>query len=194
MIFNDNIEVLKTINPEIAGFIVSARKRDELQILTTRNGLPCIKAGNVTLHSLYDPIKESESWVEHHREKIEKSSVVCVLGFGLGYHILELCKTTLADIVVFEPGVDILKTAFELMDLTPVLSRIRFVTGDEIPRLKKGFAVVEHKPSVNLNPEYFERIRSRLNVLENIKKGLKIMVVGPVYGGSLPLPATVPRP
>ncbi len=187
MIFNDNIEVLKTINPEIAGFIVSARKRDELQILTTRNGLPSIKAGNVTLHSLYDPIKESESWVEHHREKIEKSSVVCVLGFGLGYHILELCKTTLADIVVFEPGVDILKTAFELMDLTPVFSRIRFVTGDEIPRLKKGFAVVEHKPSVNLNPEYFEKIRSRLNVLKSIKKGLKIMVVGPVYGGSLPV-------
>jgi len=46
---------------------------------------------------------------------------------------------------------------------------------------------VEHNPSVNLSPEYFERIRSRLNVLENIKKGLKIMVVGPVYGGSLPI-------
>jgi spore maturation protein CgeB len=187
MIFKDNIEVLKTINPELAGIIVSAGKRDELQILTTRNGLPCIKAGNVMLHSFYDPIKEAELWVEHHREKTEKASLICVLGFGLGYHIMELCKTTPTDIVVFEPRVDILKTAFELMDLTPVLSRIRFITGDEIPRLRKDFVVVEHKPSVNLNPEHFEKIRSRLNVLENIKKGLKIMVVGPVYGGSLPI-------
>ncbi|VAX34435.1 hypothetical protein MNBD_NITROSPIRAE03-516, partial [hydrothermal vent metagenome] len=187
MIFNDNIEVLGTINPKLAGLIVSARKRDGLQILTTRNGLPCIKAGNVTLHSLYNPLKEAESWVEHYREEIEKASLICVFGFGLGYNIQELCKTTEVDVVVFEPRVDILKTAFELMDLTPVLSRIRFITGDEIPRIKKGFVVLEHKPSVNLNPEYFEKIRSRLNVLKNIKKGLKIMVVGPIYGGSLPI-------
>ncbi|VAX27369.1 Two-component response regulator W [hydrothermal vent metagenome] len=187
MIFNDNIELFATINPEIAGAIVSARKRDELHILTTRNGLPCIKAGNITLHSLYNPLKEAESWVEHYREETDNSSLICVLGFALGYHILELCKTTHADIFVFEPRVDILKTAFELMDLTSVLSRIRFITDDAIPRLRKDFVVVEHKPSVNLNPEYFGKIRSRLNVLRNIRRGLKIMVVGPIYGGSLPI-------
>ncbi len=185
MIFKNNIEVLKTTNPELAGFVVNTRKRDEIEILTTRNGLPSIKAANVTLHSLYNPLKEAESWVEHYRKKTEKASLICVLGFGLGYHIMELCKSTEADIVVFEPRLDILKTAFELMDLPPVLTRIRFVTDDEMPRLK--IVVLEHKPSVNLNPEYFERIRSRLNVLENIRKGLKIMVVGPVYGGSLPI-------
>ncbi|GMT48350.1 MAG: hypothetical protein IEMM0007_1916 [bacterium] len=187
MIFNDNIEALRIINSELAEVIVRTRRDDDLHILTTRSGMPSVKAGNVTLHSLYNPLKEAESWVEHYREKIEKASLICVFGFGLGYHIQELCKTTDVDVVVFVPGVDILKTAFELMDLTPVISRIRFITGDEIPRLKKGFVVLEHKPSVNLNPEYFEKIRSGLNVLENIKKGLKIMVVGPVYGGSLPI-------
>ncbi|MEC4684762.1 MAG: glycosyltransferase [Nitrospirota bacterium] len=187
MIFEKNIEALRIIKSELAEVIIRTRRDNDLHILTTRNGMPSIKAGNVTLHSRYNPLKESESWVEHHREKIEKSSLICVLGFGLGYHILQLCETTPADIVVFEPRVDILKAAFELMDLTPVLSRIRFVAGDEIPRLKKGFLVLEHKPSVNLNPEHFEKIRSRLNVFKDIKKGLKIMVVGPVYGGSLPI-------
>jgi len=187
LVFEKNIEALRIINSELAGFIIRTRRDDDVHILTTRNGLPSVKAGNVTLHSLYNPLKEAESWVEHHREKIEKSSLISVLGFGLGYHVLELCRNTEADIVVFEPRVDILKTAFELMDLTPVLSRIRFITGDAIPRLRKGFVVLEHNPSVNLNHEYFEKICSRLNVLENIRKGLRIMVVGPVYGGSLPI-------
>ena len=155
MIFNDNIEALRIINSELAEVIDRTRRDDDLHILNTRSGMPSVKAGNVTLHSLYNPLKEAESWVEHYREKIEKASLICVFGFGLGYHIQELCKTTDVDVVVFVPGVDILKTAFELMDLTPVISRIRFITGDEIPRLKKGFVVLEHKPSVNLNPEYF---------------------------------------
>jgi len=187
MIFKNNIEVLKTTDNELAEVIIRTRRDDGLHVLTARDGLPSIKAGNVTLHSRYNPVKEAESWVEHHRKRIDNAPLVCVLGFGLGYHILELCKATQAYITVFEPALDILKTAFELMDLTAVLSRVRIITGDEIPRLDKGFVVLEHKPSVNLRPEYFKRIHARLDVLGRIGRGLKIMVVGPIYGGSLPV-------
>lgn len=192
MIFIKNIEILKTINPELAEAILRTPRGDDLQIFTARNGMPSIKVGNITLHSIYEPIKEAEAWVEHHREKIERASALVVLGFGLGYHIIELCKLELfkvteMDVVVFEPRLDILRTALETVDLTSILSRVRLVTGDETPPVAKGFEILEHKPSVTLSRGYFERLLSRLKVLQAVKKGLKIMVVSPIYGGSLPI-------
>jgi len=192
MFLEKNIEALKDKNPELTAEILSAPKGDDLQVLTSKTGLLSLKAGNITLHSIYEPIKEAEAWAEHHRKKIERASALVVLGFGLGYHIMELCKleifkVTEMDVVVFEPRLDILRTALETVDLTSILSRVRLVTGyDPLPEVK-GFEILEHKPSVTLSRGYFERLLSRLKVLQAIKKGLKIMVVGPIYGGSLPV-------
>ncbi|NOZ26200.1 MAG: glycosyltransferase [Nitrospirae bacterium] len=187
MMFEDNIGLLRSTDPELASLLSASGRREGLQELSSREGLPSIRAGSITLHSLYDPLKEAESWIEHYRERVDGAPEICVLGFGLGYHVLELCRSTTADIVVFEPDMGILKAAFELMDLASVIPRVRFVTGTELPRLKKGFVVLEHIPSVTLNPEYFKRMRYMLSVLGSIRRGLKIMVVGPIYGGSLPV-------
>ncbi len=187
MYFERNINILKTTNPELAELIANIRDNNNLKVITSKNGFPSLKAGHITLHSLYDPLKEAADWVEYSRERFKDITFFIVFGFGFGYHIVELCKATEKKVIIFEPRLDILKTAFELMDLTALLSRVKIFTGEEIPRLDKGFAVLEHKPSVNLNPEYFERLRSRLKVLHTINKGLRIMVVGPIYGGSLPI-------
>ncbi len=187
MYFERNINILKKINPELAELIVNIRESNNLKVITSKTGFPSLKAGHITLHSLYDPVKEAVDWVEYCRERFKDITFFVVFGFGFGYHIAELCKATEKEVIIFEPRLDILKTAFELMDLTALLSRVKIFTGEEIPRLDKGFAVLEHKPSVNLNPEYFERLRSRLKVLQTINKGLRIMVVGPIYGGSLPI-------
>ena len=191
-IFEKNIDTLRTLNPELAEAILRVHRGDDLQIVTARNGMPSIKAGNITLHSLYNPKEEAEGWVGYHREEIEKASAVIILGFGLGYHVmevcnLELCRISSMDVIVFEPRLDILRTALELADLRYVLSRVKIVTGDECPPLTKGFTILEHKPSATLNLAYLERIRPRLKVIKAVKNGLKIMVVGPIFGGSLPI-------
>lgn len=192
MVFEKNIEVLKRLDPKLADGILRAPMGDDLQIFTARDGIPSIKAGKITLHSLYDPKEEARGWASYHREEIEMASAVVVLGFGLGYHIMELCNLELCrisdmDVVVFEPRLDILRTALEVLDLRSVLSRVKIVTSDECPPISKGFTILEHRPSARLNPAYFERLKSRLKVIKAVKNGLKIMVVGPIFGGSLPI-------
>lgn len=185
MSFEKNIEVLKMYDPELASRILTVKKGSDIRVVNAKISYPSLKVGNITIHSLYDPLKEAEEWVGYYRDKIKNTIVV--FGFGLGYHVTELCKATEKDIIVFEPRVDILRASFEIVDLTHVIPMVRFITEKKVPWLNEGFTVLEHKPSVNLNPDYFTWIYSRLKVLRRVTKGLKIMVVGPIYGGSLPV-------
>ncbi len=184
--FEKNMEVLSTRDPGLAALIAAAGRGGDLRPCTSRTGHPVLKASGIALHSLYDPLGEAEAWLGHYRERIEGASTVAVLGFGLGYHVIELCRATEKEVVVFEPRVDILRTALELLDLTAVLSRVRLVTDEGPPPGMRGFTIVRHEPSINLSPGYFERLLGRLQVLQTFDRGLRIMVVGPIYGGSLP--------
>lgn len=186
------MEIMKNNDPALASAVMGASIRDDLKLHVSRTGRPSVKAGDVTLHSLYDPEREAAAWVEYHREKVEMGSAVVVLGFGLGYHVarlceLDICRISGMDIIVFEPGLDVLKTALERIDLTPVLSRVRIVTGDSIPLLPKGFTIAEHSPSVKISESYFNGLLAKLKIRQSVKSSLKIMVVGPIYGGSLPV-------
>lgn len=191
-IFEKNIEILEANAPDLASSILKEKGQSDLEALSSKNGQPSLKVGGIALHSLYDPEKEAKGWVAHHKEKIEEASGLVVLGFGLGYHLdrlcnLDLCRVSGMDIVVFEPRLDILRKALELLDLTCVLSRVTIVTDERMPCLQKGFEVLEHKPSVTLSQPYFVKLLSGLTALQRIKKGLKILVVGPIYGGSQPI-------
>lgn len=179
--FGKNIETLKTVDRRLAEAITRANSAEDISIITSKKGLPSLKIGNITLHSLYDPAKEAEDWIRYYHERIRNTSSIIIFGFGLGHHIIELSKVVDADLIVYEPRLDILKTAFEYTDFTYLFPRLRIMTGYEIPETGKDFIILEHKPSVSLNPDYFEKIRLRL------KAGLRIMVVSPIYGGSFPI-------
>lgn len=191
-IFEKNIEVMKNNDPALASAVMEISVSDDLKLHVSKTGKPSMKIGDITLHSLYDPEKEAAGWVEYQREKVEMGSAVVVLGFGLGYHVaglceLDICRISGMDIIVFEPRLDVLKTALENVDLTPVLSRVKLVTGDSLPVLPKGFTIVEHRPSITINESWFNSLLAKLRLRQSMKSGLKIMVVGPIYGGSLPV-------
>ncbi|MBI5409985.1 MAG: glycosyltransferase [Nitrospirae bacterium] len=224
MFFEKNITVLRKVNPGLALALLNREAISNPEILHAKNGMPSLKVDSIALHSLYDPVKEAEDWVKHHEQKIQDSSSIFVLGFGLGYHIVELCKNTDGELIVFEPRLDVLEAALETFCLTSILARVRIVTdlkqfsfvkkgntpltpsplergagvcnrGELSPPLGKGdtggfynnnIAILEHKPSVKLNPEYFKKVTA-IKSLEKINRGIKILVVGPVYGGSLPI-------
>lgn len=191
-IFSRNIEVMKNHDPLLASELMKAGAGDDLKLYLSKTGKPSVKAGDITLHSLYDPEKEAAGWVEYHRENVEMGSAVVVLGFGLGYHVarlceLDICRISGMDIIVFEPRLDVLKTALENVDLTTVLPRVKLVTGDSMPVLPKGFVIAEHSPSVAISGAYFSGLLAKLRLRQSVNDGLKIMLVGPIYGGSLPV-------
>jgi spore maturation protein CgeB len=185
MIYQKNIAKLKEIDSELADAITGRNSENGLEVVQAKNGMPSLRIQKTCIHSLYDPVKEAEAWARHYADEINQAESLCVFGFGLGYHLLELCECTDKEITVFEPRSDILKKAFETIDLTSILSRIRIVIDGNILPGKCSFEVLHHKPSVNLNPEYFNEIKKRLKSRETIAKGLSILVIGPIYGGSL---------
>lgn len=186
-IFQKNIEVLKNTNPELLEKILSVTTDSSVKVIGAKSNLLSLKVGNTAIHSLYDPAREAKDWVRHYKDKIKDASAVVVFGFGLGYHIIKLLEEVDCDIVVFEPRTDILKTAIENINLTVVFSRVKVITEDKIPKLEKDFVILEHTSSISISSAYFKWVHSRLKVLQKFHSGLKIMVVGPIYGGSLPV-------
>ncbi|NOY65007.1 MAG: glycosyltransferase [Nitrospirae bacterium] len=121
------------------------------------------------------------------KEKISEHSTLCIFGFGLGYHIEALMKVTDCEILVFEPDIDVLKIALTHRDLGKVLGRIKIISNYDIPLIKGSFRILKHNPSVRLQQRYYEIVEDYLRTRRVLQTGLRIAVVGPIYGGSLPI-------
>ncbi len=187
MIFEKNISGLRQTDRELAEAISNWSGTSIVEVVNTKKNIPSLRVNNISLHSLYDPVNEAAEWVKYDKGDIAKAESLYVFGFGLGYHLLELCRLTDRSVTVFEPSIDILRKVFETVELTSILSRIKIITDCSIPALDHSFSVLHHKPSVTLDREYFDDIHAKLRSREAIRRGLRILVVSPIYGGSLPV-------
>ncbi|MBP2675071.1 MAG: uncharacterized protein H6Q84_1911, partial [Deltaproteobacteria bacterium] len=190
MFFERNMKELEAVDGRLAERVRNAERGAGLSVVPSKTGPPSIKVDGAALHSVYDPVREAREWVEHHGKDTDGAASIAVLGFGLGYHVEELLRGTDKPVTVFEPRVDILRAALEARDLSAILSRARiFVESDDlaVPAPGGTLAVLRYPPSVRLDPAAFEVAASRLEVLHTAARGLRIAVVGPFYGGSLPV-------
>jgi len=187
--FRKNISALRVRNPELSSVITDAMYSSSLEIQQAASGEVTLVVDGKLLHSKYDPVAEAETWAEYNLKEAESAVTVYILGFGLGYHVDALRRKIRGrtKIVVVEPAVEILAAAFRTIDLSRLLGRIEIVTGIDFRISGRGLSVLEHFPSVSLNPELFGKVKKRLRASARISRGLKILVVSPVYGGSHPM-------
>ncbi|MEK6531431.1 MAG: hypothetical protein AABZ23_02925, partial [Deltaproteobacteria bacterium] len=71
-------------------------------------------------HSRYDPLKEAEAQAEEALKK--KSDWIILFGLGCGYLLKTLIKKGREKIIVFEPGIEILRAVLEKIDLSEEFS------------------------------------------------------------------------
>lgn len=190
MFLERNLKGLEAVDARLAERVRNAARGADLDIVRSKAGPPSLKIGGAALHSLYDPVREARDWAEHHRAEIEGASSFAVLGFGLGYHVAELLRVTDKPVAVFEPRIDVLRAALETLDQSGILSGARIAVDREelAPPAPGGtFRILRHLPTVRRNPAPFEDAASLLEALHAAARGLRIAVVGPYYGGSLPL-------
>ncbi len=193
MFLDRNLSALSAVDERMADRVRNARRGADLAVVRSKAGPPTLKAGETALHSLYDPAGEARDWVAHHRGDIDGSSSIVVFGFGMGHHVAELLRATDKPVTVFEPRVDILRAALEASDLSGTLARARIVNDagrfwEPGMRAAGGaLRILRHRPSVSLSPALFAEAASRLDALRAAARGLRIAVVGPFYGGSLPI-------
>jgi len=189
-LYQHNLNLLHKYDPDLAEKVMQASIPEWIEIVQAKDGNPALKVLSAYLHSAYRPIEEAFKITSRFEPDEGKRTVI--YGLGLGYHVLEILRKSKGDVAVIEPSLQIFRAFLSSMDITPFIERTRFIVAEPpekiLSRLLQGeWNIFKHSPSVKISEKYFnllDRGRELTEILKN--QSLKIMVVNPIYGGSLP--------
>lgn len=139
----------------------------DFKIAKTGHLVPVIDG--VHLHSIYDPIKEAEFFVQDHDQEIKKSNNLIVLGLGFGYHIFSLVEKIKsyhggANVVVIEPSKSIVEAFIQYCAEKCIKVEFKILSGELEALYKNDILlnflllrpqVIAHKTSFNKDREYY---------------------------------------
>lgn len=189
-LFEKNLSLLQKHNPALARRASLACSADDIVLTIAKNGLPTLQYQSISLHSSYDPEQEAKKSMSGF---ICKNGVPTVVyGLGLGYHVAELLKSTSEKVLVVEPSMSIFRAFLSTMDLDPFLPVTDFLVAEPAPKILvhypvEGWNKFVHKPSARIFRLYFDELERGADLTKYLASHrLKILVVNPIYGGSLP--------
>ncbi len=174
-LYASNMEILRKKNEQLAKMI------DEAKPLPTERALsgdPIPKINGANLISVYDPKREGEII----SSPFKGSKKLVIYGFGFGYHIEPLLGKV-KKIVVVEPNLSLIKSALLSRDLKELLRNVDIVT-DIDPKDYLSFSLFVHSSSARLNRSHYVK---SCGMLKAFLKRFRVVVVYPIYGGSLPI-------
>jgi spore maturation protein CgeB len=157
--------------------------------------MPSARAKGRWIHSSYDPIKEAQAWAEsqsHH-----DGETIVLLGLGLLYHVEALCARLprAAPVVLVVPDPNVLADAAVARTWGDWIDRVTWAWGtaeaisEQIASAGHPLRLVTYVPAASLHEESHRVIERALHRQIAAQAGgqLHIVVVGPIYGGSLPI-------
>ncbi len=152
-----NLGELAKKDPDLARKLETTIPGQDIQIIFSRGGLPVIKIGHITFHSLVDPEKEARDWAKRIGipQNGDDQKNIGVFGFGTGYHVKAFLNSWSSSVTILEPRLDVLRVAFEAADFSADLGRLIWVVDYET-LLKTNISVLlRHQPSVRLHLDLF---------------------------------------
>ena len=190
-LFNKNLELLRSSQPGLASRLEREPKQNVVQIVLSKDGNPIPQIGSVSLHSNYYPLKEAIDGLSEYC--LEEQQVPVVYGLGFGYHVLEILKRYHgSEVLVIEPVMSIFQSFMETVNLKPFIPNTKFIISTPPPKIvasnqTTNWKKYEHKASKRLSGDYFHSLDKAIEVSDYLSTNrLKILVVNPYYGGSLP--------
>ncbi len=188
--FKNNLKLLNEHDPALAERAGREPNPEEIHVVEARDGLPIPQVGSVSLHSTYRPGEEAAKAAAQFKPDPGARNVVYGLGFG--HHVRSLLILAPGEWTVIEPSMKLFRAFLQTVDLSPFLPRTRFLVAEPqakiLARLMPGtWNVFPHRASMRVFDTYFARLeaaRERAGYLE--AHPLKVLVVNPMYGGSLP--------
>ena len=190
-LFNKNLELLRSSQPGLASRLEREPKQNIVRIVLSKDGNPIPQIGSVSLHSNYYPLKEAIDGLSEYC--LEEQQVPVVYGLGFGYHVLEILKRYHgSEVLVIEPVMSIFQSFMETVDLKPFIPNTKFIISTPPPKIvasnqTTNWKKYEHKASKRLSGDYFHGLDKAIEVSDYLSTNrLKILVVNPYYGGSLP--------
>ncbi len=193
---NHNMESLCQAAPALAAAVKDSCG-NVLSIVASREGVPTATYQDQWVHSAYDPQKEAKTWAEQHNGEWKAGELGVVLGVGLLYHLeaLALIKPMGSRLAVIVPDVSVLKDAVNVRKLGTWLRNIIWVIGtaEEMANQLASYAAplrfFTYGPAARLHTEVHQQLETSLRhvMAKNAGGQLHVAVVGPIYGGSLPI-------
>ena len=161
-----------------------------------RGGAPTLKIGNVYLHSRYNPHEEAARLIDS--AGLDLKRPVLVIGVGLGYHVIELLnRGACVAVAEFDPAVAQFAVKGLLRDSDVLLGvgEPGAIVGTKGFRAfaEKVPQVFVHPPTARIHPECCETLSVLTAKTALGLHRLRIVVVSPMYGGSLPISGYLER-
>lgn len=178
-----NLAVLQKVAPDLAATLAATAIPDDHQVQPSRSGPPYLQVGKQRLTSSYDPVKEGQEWA---RALEGDAGPLVVFGLGLGYHLLPLLSPE-RPLWVVEPSAAVARLALEHQDLTPLLARGGLRLGADYTGIPLNARLADHSPTRRLHPGPYRRLTLFLAGEAGELGPLRILVAGPLYGGSHPI-------
>ena len=192
--FEANISRLAQRDPALAAALRQSGG-GTLEILPARTGLMSAHAQGRWIHSAYDPIKEAQAWAEG--QSYQEGETIVVFGVGLLYHVealyARLPRTAVVVLVV--PDLSVLVDAAVARTWGDWMDRVSWAwgateaIGEQIASAGHPIRLVTYAPAAALHADSHRAIEIVLQRKVAAQAGgqLRIAVVGPIYGGSLPI-------
>lgn len=134
-------ERINNFEPDLSNFLLVEDKKGIPNLIAT------YPEGKVHLYSNYDMDKEIEIWMED----LKDEENICVLGFGLGYHIKKLLKTNIKKIVIVEPDMNLFLAALTITDLRDLIGNERIIVliGDNYRDMSSGIYIYNNEGMID---------------------------------------------
>lgn len=198
--FETNLQLIAHSTPELASEL-RATRGGRLEICPARSGQATASAQGRALHSAYDPVKEAQGWAEMQGSSCREGESALVFGVGLLYHVEALCRAVPSStrIVVAVPDLDELHDACAARPWGAWAKRVLWVWGAPQSMARRTLALgapvrmLTYAPAAQLHKEALATIEQafRRDIAQTAGGQLRVAVIGPIYGGSLPVTRSV---
>ncbi len=192
----ENLEGLRKTVPAFVEAVMSSAG-NRLSMSSSREGSVTAKCDGQWVHSAYDPRKEAGTWAEAQRCEWKEGELGVVLGVGLLYHVeaLAAIKPSGSRLAVVIPDPSVMKDAASARPMGPWFTDVEWLWGpaqaiaEQLGAYSTPLRVLTYGPAARLHAEFHQQLEAALRraVSERQSGRLHVAVVGPIYGGSLPV-------
>ncbi|MFN8388678.1 MAG: glycosyltransferase [Bdellovibrionota bacterium] len=195
---SENLAVLRVRFPQVADAVSTTVPDGSAELKFSVQGLPIVVYRGTPLIHMEKPDRAAERWAEQtlNTSRVKEAPELLVSSIVSGYQLDALRKLTDKKIHLFEPNLQILRAVLSAKDWRPLIDRVATfsVTTSQVQsalraKIEQGaIELVVPPQSALLAGQVVDELRRALVAARGIQQlHPRIAVVGPMYGGSLPI-------
>ncbi len=174
--YENNIKALKCYHPDFYEILIKSGGKSKINIVFKEN---LLKIDKFSCFSKYNPEKEAESLIKRWEKEESNIEKVVIFGFSNPFVIEKIAEKY--ESILFIPDVNVFKIVLKFIDFSKIFSNIKKIVNDikDIPFNEYKIFPLKVEERI-----YGSELR---NLYSPKKKYLKVLLVNPIYGGSLPI-------